>query len=114
MKGKEFHMRLTKLFLVLLAAGLLVWGVQGVALAQSYPADYNQASDSNGWIHTDSEGWIHLSPLEPAADQAAMGVHMEGVGESTASTPPEDSSDSTAVSTIMQSDGNDEQSSQGD
>lgn len=62
MKGKDLHMRLTKLFLVLLAAGLLVWGVQGVALGQSYPADYNQASDSSGRIHTDSEGQFQMSP----------------------------------------------------
>lgn len=113
MKGKEFHRRLTKLFLVLLAAGLLVWGGQRVALAQSYPADYNQAADSSGWIHTESDGWIHLTSSEPATDQATMGVHMEGADESTASALPEDSSDSTAVST-MQPEGNDEQSSQGD
>jgi hypothetical protein len=114
MKGKEFHARLTKLFLLLLAAGLLVWGAQGVALAQSYPADYNQASDSNGWIHTDSEGWIHLSPLESAPDTASMGVRMEkGAEESTASTPPLDSSDPSAVSSVP-FEGSDEESSQGD
>jgi hypothetical protein len=114
MKGKEFQMRLTKLFLVLLAAGLLVWGAQGVALAQSYPADYNQAADSSGWIHTDSEGWIHLSPLGGAPDSATMGVHIDrGAEEPTASAPPQDSSDLPAVSS-MPSEGSDEESSQGD
>jgi hypothetical protein len=114
MKGNEFHMRFTKLLLVLLSAGLLVWGAQSLALAQNYPSDYNQTPDSNSWIHTGSEGWIHLSPLEGAADTATMGVHMhKGAEESTASEPPQDSSDSSAVSS-MPSDGSDEESSQGD
>jgi hypothetical protein len=114
MKGKDFHMRLTQLFLVVLAAGLLVWGAQGLALAQSYPADYNQAQDSSGWIHTDSEGRIQMSPSEPAGDQAAMEENTEkGMEESTAIAPSEDSSDGTAVSS-MSSEGNDEQTSQGD
>ena len=33
MKCKEFHLWFTKLFLVLLAAALLLWGAQGVSLA---------------------------------------------------------------------------------
>jgi hypothetical protein len=116
MNGKEFQMRLAKLFLVLLAAGLLVWGVQGVALAQSYPVDSNQAADSSGWIHTDSEGRIQMSPSEPAADQATMENQSEkGMEVSAVSTPPEDSSDSTAGSAMQsESEGNDQQSSQGD
>ena len=114
MKGKEFDVRLTRLFLVLLAAGLLMWGAQGVALAQGYPADYNSPADTSGWIHTNSNGQSGMSPSKSATDQATMGDQMEnGAEDSTVSAPPEDSPDSTAVST-MQPEGNDEQSSQGD
>jgi hypothetical protein len=74
-----------KMFLVMLAAGLLVLGVQGLAMAQStpgftdpsYPSDYYRPANTSGAIPRDSEGRTQLEPISPpVADHAAMGVHV--------------------------------------
>ena len=60
--------RCTKVFLALLAVGLVVSGAETVASAQdsrgfvdkSYPSDYYRVPDSKGWMHTDNAGWIHF------------------------------------------------------
>jgi hypothetical protein len=71
MNGKKFQMRFTKRFLVLFAAGLLVWGAQqGLALAQStggvFPDVLRDTVDRN-----------RAEPvLSPVADQRPLGGHV--------------------------------------
>ncbi len=72
-------MKLSRLLLPALAAGLLLGG-STVALAQS-GAENNP---SNGWIHQGGAngGWIHLAPVKPepgAPPLAAKGTMMPQV-----------------------------------
>ncbi len=69
-----------EMLLAILVIGLLVWGAEGVALAQgypgftdkSYPSDYYRVQDPSGWIHTNANGWIHFGKLGPEAGKPAL------------------------------------------
>lgn len=96
MKRKAFATRWSTLLMILLAVGLLGWGVPGLALAQSaqsppgftdssYPSDYYRPPATGNGIHTEADGKIPLVPMQaPVADHAASGFRM---GEGATSTP---------------------------
>ena len=80
--GKAVPLRFTTLVLVLLAAGLLVGGVPGVALAQSAPGTGAPATQtpSDGLTEDMKAGWpdpdVGLAS-GPAADEVAMKVRKD-------------------------------------
>ena len=70
MNGKKFQLRFTKRFLVLLAAGLLVWGVQGLAVAGSTVGVFPD-------VLRDTADGTRAEPVpSPVADQRPMGGHV--------------------------------------
>ena len=93
-------MRFAKMALMMLAAGLLLWGVTGLALAQtqstpgftdsSYPSDYYRPPSTTNGIHPNEGGKITLEPMQaPVSDHAASGFHMgEGATSAASSNTP--------------------------
>ena len=70
MNGTKFQLRFTKRFLVLLAAGLLVWGAPSLAVAGSTGGVYPD-------VLRDTVDRTRAEPvLLPVADQRLLGGHV--------------------------------------